>query len=144
ELLGQTDENAFRPADIAEPIDVLVVDNIIDHRRAEPAEPRERVIDVVDSEHDTQVAQRVHGRGTMVGCDGRHIKARQLDSAVPVRCRHHGDFDALTAQTGDTSGPLAFDGHAAFQGQAEFSKEFYSRIEVLDHDANVVHSRYCH
>jgi hypothetical protein len=54
EFLGEPDENAFRPADIAEPVCVLVLDNIVaDELRAVLAEPKERLVDVVHREHDT-------------------------------------------------------------------------------------------
>ena len=40
ELLGEPDENSFGTPDVAEPVDALVIDDFIDHFRAEPDEPR--------------------------------------------------------------------------------------------------------
>lgn len=57
ELLGEPDENSFGTPDVAEPVDVFVIDDFIDHRRAETAEPGEGVVDVLDGEHDAQVPQ---------------------------------------------------------------------------------------
>jgi len=37
--LGKPDENAFRTPDVANPVDVFVIDNFIQHRRTELAEP---------------------------------------------------------------------------------------------------------
>jgi hypothetical protein len=52
ELLGESDEKPFRPADIAEPIRVFVLDNFAHELRAALAEPLERLVDAVHSEHD--------------------------------------------------------------------------------------------
>ena len=61
EFLGESDEDTFGASNVAEQVGVLVVDDFIDHRRAEPAESRESVIEVLDGEHDTQISQRVYG-----------------------------------------------------------------------------------
>src|SRR6185436_18788638 len=74
-LLAEPDENSFRTADVAEPVDAFVIDDFIDHRRAELAEPGEGVVDVIDGEHDAQVSQRVHGRSAVIGRDGRGVEA---------------------------------------------------------------------
>src|SRR5919201_6144707 len=66
EFLGEPDEKSFRRADIAEPIRVFVPAHFAaDELRAMLAEPGERIVDVVDSEHDAQVAETVH-RGVPV------------------------------------------------------------------------------
>jgi hypothetical protein len=57
ELLGEPDENSFRTPDVAEPVDVFVIDDFINHRRTELTEPGEGVVDVLDCEHDAQVSQ---------------------------------------------------------------------------------------
>ena len=57
ELLRKADEEPLRPADIAEPIGVFVLDDIAaDELRTVLPEPGERLVDVVDGEHDAQVA----------------------------------------------------------------------------------------
>lgn len=57
ELLGEPDENSFGTPDVAEPVNAFVVDDFIDHRRTEFAEPGEGVVNVLDGEHDAQVSQ---------------------------------------------------------------------------------------
>jgi hypothetical protein len=52
ELLGEPDEKSFGAADVAEPIRVFVLDHFADELRAALAEPGERLVDVVDGEHD--------------------------------------------------------------------------------------------
>src|SRR5918994_1382288 len=144
ELLGEPDENSFGTADVAEPVDVFVIDDFIDHRRAELAEPGEGVVDVLDGEHDAQVSQRVHGSCAVIGRDGGGVEARELEAAVAVRGAHHGDLDALAAHSGDAAGPFTFNGHAAFEGKAEFGEELDGGVEVFYDDADVVHPLDCH
>src|SRR5215210_5569329 len=82
ELLGEPDEQSFGPADVAEPIRVLVLYHVANELRAARAEPHERRVDVVHGEHDAEVAERVH-RGVPVISDGRRgEKARELEPAV--------------------------------------------------------------
>ena len=52
DLLGEPDENSFGTPDVAEPIRVFVLDHFADELRAALAETGERVVDVVDGEHD--------------------------------------------------------------------------------------------
>ena len=52
ELLGEPDEQSFGSADVAEPICVFVLDHFADELRTTRAEPGERLVDVVDGEHD--------------------------------------------------------------------------------------------
>ena len=52
-LLGQPDKKAFRPADVAEPIRVFVLNHFAaDELRTVLAEPPERLVDVIHGEHD--------------------------------------------------------------------------------------------
>src|SRR5262245_24906673 len=140
ELLGEPDENAFGTTDVAEPVDVFVIDDFIAHRRTQLAEPGERVIDVLDGEHDAQIPQRVDGGCAVIGRDGGGVEARELEAAVAVGGAHHGDLDALAAQSGDAAGPFTFDGHPAFEGKAEFGEERDSGMDVFHHDSDVVHT----
>jgi len=56
ELLGESDENPFRPADLAEPIRFFILDYVTYDLCAAVAEPFQRFVDVVHDEHDAQVA----------------------------------------------------------------------------------------
>ena len=56
EFLGESDEKPFRPADVAEPIRVFILDYFAYELRAAIAEPFKRLVDVVHGEHDAEVA----------------------------------------------------------------------------------------
>ncbi|MGA8656372.1 MAG: hypothetical protein WB586_09500 [Chthoniobacterales bacterium] len=56
EFLGESDEKPFRPADVAEPIRVFILDYIAYELRAALAEPFKRLVDVVHGEHHAKVA----------------------------------------------------------------------------------------
>src|SRR3954471_19018127 len=108
ELLGKSDEQPFRPADVTQPIDVFVLDDLSDELRA-LAESLERVVEVFDGEHDAEVTERVHRRCAVIRDDGRPDEAGELEPAVAVRRPHHRDLDVLIAQARDASCPFAFD-----------------------------------
>lgn len=55
-FLGESDEKPSRPADVAEPIGVLIVHDFADELRAALAEPLKRLVDVIKGEHDAEVA----------------------------------------------------------------------------------------
>src|SRR6185295_16321823 len=94
ELLGEPDENAFGPPDIAKPIHVLILNHFAYELRAATAEPDERIVDVIHGEHDAEVAESVHRGAAVIGDHGRREEAGQLESAVTVRRTHHGNLDA--------------------------------------------------
>ena len=72
--------------------------------------------------------------------DGRRREeAGELEPAVAVRRAHHGNLDALIAQSSDTSGPFSFDRGPPFELEAELAKEINRRSEVIDDDSYVVH-----
>ena len=56
EFLGESDEKPFRPADVAEPIRLFILDYFAYELRAVLAEPFKRLVDVVHGEHDAEVA----------------------------------------------------------------------------------------
>jgi hypothetical protein len=56
EFLGESDEKPFRPADVAEPIRVLIPDYFAYELCAALAKPAKRLVDVVHGEHDAEVA----------------------------------------------------------------------------------------
>src|SRR4030095_570971 len=109
ELLGEPDEKSFGAADVAEPIRVFVLHHFADELSAALAEPGERLVDIVHSEHDAKIAARVHRGVPVIGDCRRGEKSRDLEPAVAVGRHHHGDLDALGAQSGDAPGPFSFD-----------------------------------
>jgi hypothetical protein len=52
EFLGEPDQKSFGTTDVAEPIQVFVLHHLADELRAVLAEPGERIVEVVHSEHD--------------------------------------------------------------------------------------------
>ena len=77
--------------------------------------------------------------------DGRRReKPGELEPAVAVRRAHHGNLDALIAQSSDTSGPFSFDHGTPLEIEAELAKESDRRFEVIDDDSYVVHPFECH
>ncbi len=58
---------------------------------------------------------------------------------MAVRRAHHGNLDALIAQSSDPSGPFSFDRGPAFELKAELAKEINRPSEVIDDDPYVVH-----
>ena len=63
--MGESDEKRFRPTNVAEPVRVSILNDFAHELRAALAKPLERVVEVVDGEHDAEVAQRIH-RGLAV------------------------------------------------------------------------------
>jgi hypothetical protein len=139
EFLSESDEKALRPANVAEPIRVLIPNYFAYQLRATLAKPFERLVDVVNCEHDAQVTQSVYRGVPMIG-DGRgREKPGEFEPAVAVRRAHHGNLDALAGQSSDTSGPFSFDRGLTFELEAELAKEINRRCEVIDDDSYVVH-----
>jgi hypothetical protein len=58
---------------------------------------------------------------------------------MAVRRAHHGNLDALIAESSDTSGPFSFDRGSPFELEAELAKELNRRCKVIDDDSYVVH-----
>jgi hypothetical protein len=55
-FLGEADEKPFRPADVAESIRILILDYFAYELGAALAKPVKRLVDVVNGEHDAEVA----------------------------------------------------------------------------------------
>jgi hypothetical protein len=101
DLLGQPDENALGASHVAEPIHVFVLDHFVDELRAVLAQSGQRIVEVVHGEHDAKIAEGVYRGVPVIGDHRRREKAREFDRAVAVRHTHHGDLDALVAQSSD-------------------------------------------
>ena len=52
ELLSEPDENPFRAPNVAESIDIFVLNHFADKRCAAFAEPGERIVNIHHGEHD--------------------------------------------------------------------------------------------
>jgi hypothetical protein len=89
---------------------------------------------------DAEIAQSFHGGVAVIRGDRRRGEAGELEPAVAVGSAHHGNLDALIAQSSDTSGPFSFDRGPPFELEAELAKEINRLSEVIDDDSYVVHS----
>ena len=77
DFLAQPDENALGAADVAKPITSSYWTTSVRTSCAPClAEPGERIVEVVDGEHDTQVAQSVHRYVPVIGDNWRREKSR--------------------------------------------------------------------
>jgi hypothetical protein len=56
EFLGESDEKPFRPANVAEPIRILILDYFAYELGSALSESFKRLVDVVHGEHDAEVA----------------------------------------------------------------------------------------
>ncbi|ADV13191.1 hypothetical protein Mesci_4078 [Mesorhizobium ciceri biovar biserrulae WSM1271] len=139
EFLREPDEKPSRPSNVAEPIHVSILDNFAFEPRTAIAEPFERPVNVVHGEHDAEVAEGVNRGIAVIRDDRRREEAGQFEPAVAVRRPHHGNLDALIAQSSDTSGPFSFDRGPPFELKAELAKETNRLFEVIDDDSYVVH-----
>jgi hypothetical protein len=139
EFFGESDEKPFRAADVAELIHVFILNNVAHKLRAVLVEPFQRVVDVVHGEHHAQVAKSIHRSIPVIRDDRRREKPGEFKPAMAVRRAHHGNLDALIAQSRDTSGPFSVDRGPPFEIEAELAKESDRRFKVIDDDGYVVH-----
>src|SRR5437588_104881 len=140
ELLGQSDDDALRATQEAEPVDVLVLRDLADEFGTVAAQAGNDVVDVVDSEHDPAYAQRVRRRAFRLGSERRRrVELRQLKPAVAVRGPHQGDVGTDVLEPDDAVHPTPLDRRLAFQLHTEFGEERFGSLEVFDNDENVVH-----
>src|SRR5207237_651879 len=110
ELLGQSDDDALRATQEAEPVDVLVLRDLVEELGTVAAQAGNDVVDVVDSEHDAAYAQRVRRRVFRLGSDRRRrVELRQLNPAVAVWGPHHGDVGTDVVEPNGAVHPRALD-----------------------------------
>ena len=69
QLLGKPNQNSLGSPDVAQPIQVSVLDHVADKLRAALAEPDERIVKVLHGEHDAQVAKSVYWSVPVIGND---------------------------------------------------------------------------
>lgn len=138
-FLGQSNEQSFGAADVAEPIRVLVLNHCADKLCALFAKPRERLVNVAHGEHGAQVAESVHRGIPVIGDYGRSEKSREFESVVTIGSDHHSDLDALVAQPGDSPSPFSFDHGSPLERETKLGEKRDDLIERLYHNTDVVH-----
>ena len=80
EFLGESDEKPFRPADVAEPIRVFILDYFAYELRAALAEPFKRLVDVV---HDPCLMSRLLSNESVISPRwGFVIVSRRADPSL--------------------------------------------------------------
>nr|WP_251041416.1 hypothetical protein [Arthrobacter sp. ISL-30] len=67
------------------------------------------------------------------------MERRQLDAAAAVRGPHDGDIRSDAVQPDELVHPFILDCCLALQFQAQFDEERDSSLEILDHNADVIH-----
>src|SRR2546430_4229468 len=140
DLLVQSDDDAFRPADVGEPIRVPVLHHVAHELGPVGAQARDDSVDVIDGEHDATDAQCVHRRlhGPKPDRVGR-VELVELDAAVAVRGPQEREGGANVLESDQAVDRRSLDLRLAFELEAEFDEERLGRLEVVDNDENVVH-----
>src|SRR5436305_9952285 len=140
DLLAQSDDDAFRPADVAKPIRVLVLHHFAYQLGSVGEQARDDGVDVLDGEHDATDAQRVHRRVHRPGPDrvGR-VELVELDATVAVRGPQEREGGANVLEPDQAVDRRSLDLRLAFELEAELDEEGLGRLEVVDNDENVVH-----
>src|SRR5436305_9227391 len=140
DLLAQSDDDAFRPADVAKPIRVLVLHHFAYQLGPVGEQARDDSVDVFDGEHDATDAQRVHRgvHGPKPDRVGR-VELVELDATVAVRGPHQCEGGANVLEPDQAVDRRTLDLRLAFELEAEFDEERLGRLEVVNNDENVVH-----
>src|SRR3954468_8273478 len=138
---GQRQDDAGRPADVADQVGILVPGDLADELGTVLAKPRDGVLEVVDLEHDLADAEGVRrGIRRLRIIQGRAEESRELDLADTLGRPHHDDVDADVIHRVDAVDPSALDGPVALALHPELPEERDGGLEVVDDDPNVVHA----
>ena len=141
EFLGQRDDDARRASHVAEPVLVLVLDHLADEFGAVGAQAGHGVVEVFDQQHDLPEAQRVRRGNRWFDLDQLRVaELRQLDPPVAVRGPHHSDLDLDAFEPVEAVYPRALDRHLAFNCHAEGGEESDGGWEVVNDNADMIHS----
>ena len=141
EFLGQRDDDTRRASHVADPVLVLVLDDLADEFGSLGAQACHGVVEVFDREHDLPETQRVRRGNRWLGPDQFWVaELRQFDPPVAVRCPHHRDVDLDAFKPAEAVHPRAFDRHLTFKLHAKGGEEGNSGWEVFDDDADMFHS----
>ena len=141
DFLGQRDDDAGRASHIAESILVPVLDHLADELGAAGMQARHDVVNVFDRKHDLPKAQSVWRGVHWLSLDQIRIaELRQLNPPVAVRSPHHGDVGLHACKPAKAINRRPLDRHLPLKRQAEGSEEVDGSREVVNDDADVIHS----
>src|SRR5438128_3496044 len=123
DLLRQLDDDPLRAADVAEPIDVLVVLHLANELPAVGSQASEDGVDVVDCECEMADARGVRRRVRVAARARRGVELDQLEPSVAVRGLHHCVLHPDALETHDAVHPTALDRPLALQLESELDEE---------------------
>src|SRR4029079_19506558 len=109
ELLDEPDDDAGGTADVAVPVDVLVLRHLAHEFGAVGPQATEDVVDVVDGERYARDAGDVDRRPRRTAGGHRRVERRQLASAVAVGCPHEGDVGSDAVEPDELVREFALD-----------------------------------
>jgi hypothetical protein len=107
------------------------------------SESRRVIVFAIDFESETKGTLQILGTQTPIlakRSEAGSVEIRTEGNDPTFLSGHHGNLDALIAQSSDTSGPFSFDRGPPFELEAELAKEINRLSEVIDDDSYVVHS----
>src|SRR5215207_6030344 len=137
EPLGELDDQAFRSADVAEEVRVLVVDDLPDGFPAGLSDAVDDATHVVDLEGDVPEPGTVRGRRRLLGAGGRGVEAHHLEHVAAVGGASHHGLDRHVLETDDPIDPLAAERPGLAAVEAEQRKKPDCLVEVLDDNSDV-------
>ena len=104
------------------------------------AQAGDRVVDIVDGEHDAMQTERVGRRVLRLrGGRGRRVVLGQLQLAVAVGDPHHRDLASKAVESDRAIGPTAFDRLPTLLLHTELGEERDCSIEIVENNTNIVH-----
>ena len=98
EFFGQSDQDAFGAAEVAELVDVFVVYHFAEQFRAVFFQAGHDVVDAGDGEHEAADALGVHGRVRVGGEGFWCVKFAEFKAAVAIGGAQHDDVAADAAE----------------------------------------------
>ena len=140
EIFGEGNQNSLRAAQVTKAVNVFVIHHFAEEFRAVFFQARHDIIHIRDGKHHAAHAQCVHGRIRVGAGRFGFLKPAQFNSAVTVLRSQHDDVAANAFEGDEIVNAFSFHDRLAFDFQAEFDEKRNGRIEVFNHDADVVQS----
>src|SRR3954447_23316058 len=107
ESLGELDDQAFRPADVAQEEGALEVDDLPHRLPAGLSNAVHDATDVVDLKGDVPEPRTVGGRRRLLSRRGKRGEAPPLEHVAPVGGANHDELDGHVLEADDPADPLA-------------------------------------
>jgi hypothetical protein len=126
------------PADVAEPVAVLIALQLADELRATGSQAGDDGVDVFDGERDMAEARCVRRRVPVAALIRGRVELRQLESSVAVRSLHDRNLRPDALEPHDAIYPAALDRPLALQLESELDEELGRGREVVNDDAHVL------